>query len=165
MPSKKNYKTFGEYLKHEYQGPYCATDIIIRHDDGKKEGVVIIDRKNFPLGLALPGGIGERMDLYENAVKEGDEETGLERIILDDPKRPLCVLSGLSDDPRAHIASITYTAKGYGVLKPREEEDAIGAYIYTIPELRELIKKKDVWAFDRHREILKIYFEHVGEHL
>lgn len=67
----ENYKSFAEIIKQRYAGPYTATDIIIRHNDGVKEGVVIIGRKYFPLGLAFPGGMAEHMKWSENAIKEG----------------------------------------------------------------------------------------------
>lgn len=159
MASK--YGTFKEYLKKNYEGPFLATDIIIRYNDDIKEGIVLIERKYFPLGLALPGGIAEYLTLETNAVKEAKEETGLD-IILDSPNKPLCVFSEPTQDPRAFIASVAYTAQGRGILKPQEEEDAKSARVYTLEEITNLLDKP-VWAFpDHHRKILKIYLETVG---
>jgi len=162
--TEKVYKTFQEYLKHEYKGPYTATDIIIRHNDGKKNGVVLIDRKFFPYGLAFPGGMAERMTWSENAVKEAKEETGLDRIILDDAEKPLCVLSGLDDDPRAHIGTIVFTATGYGKLQPNPDEDANFAVILSNSELYDLTLDCNAknWAMDRHRHIAKLYLKSIG---
>jgi 8-oxo-dGTP diphosphatase len=158
---KQKYKTFKEYLKANYHGPYMATDIVIRHEEGKKKGIVIIERKYPPYGLALPGGMAEYMPLYQNAVKEAKEETGL-NIIIDNINTPLCVFSEVNQDPREFIASVAYTALGKGTLKPHEDEDAKSAAIYTQDELRSLLEKK-VWAFPHHKKILKIYLEKNGE--
>lgn len=157
------YPTFEEYLKHEHHGPYTATDIIIRHDDSRKKGVVLIDRKYFPIGLAFPGGMAEHMTWSENAVKEAKEETGLD-VMLDDPERPMCALSGINDDPRAHIATIVYTARGYGKLCPDPKEDAKSATIVTNDELYDLTLDKNAgrWAMARHRHIAQLYLEYIG---
>lgn len=36
-------------------------------------GVVLIQRKNIPIGLALPGGFVDIRESIEDAVKRGDE--------------------------------------------------------------------------------------------
>ena len=46
------YGSFKERLKDKYEGPYSATDIIIRYNDGQKDGIVLIERKYPPFGLA-----------------------------------------------------------------------------------------------------------------
>lgn len=160
MQPKKRYPTFGEYLKAEYQGPYSATDILIRYDVKGEEGLVLIERKNFPHGLAMPGGMAERMELADNAIKEAKEETGLE-VILDGPKwKPFGVFSRTDHDPRAFISSTVYTARGYGTLKPHPDEDAISAKAYTLPEIKQLLQKPEKWAFASHRDIVELYTLH-----
>jgi 8-oxo-dGTP diphosphatase len=155
----KIYPTFKEYLKHKYKGPYVATDILIRYHDGKKSGIILIERKFPPLGLAIPGGMAEFMTLEDNAIKEAREETGLVEIILDSPNHPFCVFSNPTQDPRAFIASVCYTARGYGTLKPQENEDAKEAKVYTLDEIAELLEK-DVLAFpDHHKKILNLYLK------
>lgn len=162
MPPK--YGTFKEYLKDRYEGPFCATDIIIRYNNGNKEGLVLIDRKYPPLGRSIPGGIAERMAFDRNAFKEAKEETGLD-VILDDIEKPLCVLSEVDQDPRAFIASITYTGRGYGTLKPQQDEDAKTAEVYTYDEINDLLKDGAGWAFPKHhRRILQIFLEQEGYH-
>jgi len=150
------YGSFKEYLKAEYKGPFCATDILIQYAGG----IVLIDRKFEPLGLAIPGGIAEYMPLTENAVKEAKEETGLD-VILDEPDRPFCVLSDPKQDPRAFVASITYTAKGEGVLKPHKDEDALSAKAYTLEEITNLLQGNKI-AFEHHKKILRKYIENEG---
>ena len=158
---KLKYKSFRECLKHEYKGPYAATDVIIRHDNGKKKGIVLIERKNFPYGISLPGGMAERMPFPENAIKEGKEETGL-NVKIDNPLQPLCVLSNVNQDPREFIASITYTGEGTGRLKPHKDEDAKSAAVYTLEEIAEMLDKP-VWAFPRHHpKIFKIYLNAIN---
>jgi 8-oxo-dGTP diphosphatase len=158
METKKpRYATFKDYLKENYHGPYMATDIVIRHEEDHKKGIVLIERKYPPFGLALPGGMAENIPFYQNAVKEAKEETGLEAMI-DNKDKPLCVLSELDQDPREFIATVVYTAKGTGYLKPCKDEDAKSAGIYTEDELRGLLEK-DIWAFPHHKKILKIYLE------
>ncbi len=153
----RQYPTFEEYLKAEYVGPFSATDILIRYLVGNEEGLVLINRKNAPHGLAMPGGMAERIELTQNAVKEAKEETGLE-IILDEPlHRPFGVFSKVSNDPRAFISSTVYTARGIGALAPHPDEDALDAKAYTIPQVRGLLRQPDIWAFQSHRKIVELY--------
>jgi len=158
----KQYTTFLEYLKQEYKGPYSATDIIIRYNDEIKKGVVMIERKFFPFGIAWPGGMAEYMTLSQNAIKEAEEETGL-TVVLDDSDRPLCVFSEPTQDPRAFIASIAYTGIGKGILKPHKNEDAKRAFIVTLDELANILLQPEKWAFpDHHRKIGERYLREVG---
>jgi len=147
--------------RRKLESPIFATDLIIEYTDNVgKYGIVLIDRKNYPYGLALPGGIYEKKDqitLEENAIKEGNEETGLE-IIIQNPNHPLTVRSSPYRDPRDHIVSVTYVTKGYGILKPRPEEDAKAAYLFSIDEIVNMIKtKRNTFAFRDHPEILEEY--------
>lgn len=139
-----------------YPTPKPAIDIIIEHNDGKKEGIVLIQRKYPPLGIAIPGGFAELNISYEeNAVKEAKEETNLD-VILENPEQPLCVLSDPKRDPRYHITSTTYIGKGIGMLKGGD--DAKVARLYSIKEVIDLIEK-DKLVFD-HAKILRKYLEY-----
>ena len=141
-----------------HRNPIPTTDIIIEHYDGEKKGVVLIERKNPPYGIAIPGGFAEYgLSLEENAVKEAMEETGLE-VILENPEAPLCVHSNPGRDPREHILSVTYIAKGTGILQAGD--DAAGARLYTIDEVVELVKNNGL-AFD-HGRALEKYFQQRG---
>lgn len=126
------------------RNPYPTTDIIIEYQGG----VVLIERKNYPYGWAIPGGFHEvGLTAEENAEKEAKEETSLDidiRYLLgvySDPKR----------DPRAHTMSTVYVAQGKGTLKAAD--DAKNARIF---------KEEQVpWgqmAFD-HGKILMDYYE------
>ncbi len=145
-------------VREGYRNPIPTTDIIIEYSSGGKEGIVLITRKNPPVGLAIPGGFAEiGISLEENAMKEAREETGLE-VILETPEKPLCVHSNPERDPRFHILSVAYVAKGHGGLKGGD--DAADARLYSIDEVKQLIKEEGL-VFD-HGRILMKYLEHRG---
>jgi ADP-ribose pyrophosphatase YjhB (NUDIX family) len=81
---------------------------------------------------------------------------------LDDEDRPFTVLSEIDQDPRAFIASICYTGRGEGILKPHENEDAKWAKVFTLDEIAELLKQKDKFAFRHHMKILEKYLREKG---
>jgi len=147
------------YERKEYRSPFLTTDIIIEHEDGKKKGIVLIERRNPPYGTALPGGFAEYgLSLEENAVKEALEETGLE-VRLYTPEHPLCVKSEPFRDLRAHMVSVTYVGKGYGRISAGD--DAKAARLYTLDEVKKIVKEKSM-CFD-HAEILAEYLKQRGE--
>jgi ADP-ribose pyrophosphatase YjhB (NUDIX family) len=137
------------------RNPYPTTDIVIEYCDGKKQGIVLIKRRNPPYGLALPGGFAEYgLSLEENAVKEAREETGLD-IVIESPGHPLCVRSDPGRDPRGHMLSIAYIAKGYGTLVGGD--DALEARLYSISDIKNLVAAKSL-AFD-HADIIEEYLQ------
>ncbi len=139
--------------------PKVATDIIIEYQNG----VVLIDRKYPPYGLALPGGFYELGITAEvNSIKESKEETGLD-VLVQTPQRPLCYMSNPKRDPRGHITSVAYVATGTGILKPHKDEDAKAAYVLSIDKLVEYVTtKQDNFAFADHVDMLKFYLEDKG---
>ncbi len=119
--------------------PYLTVDAVIR----TKDGIVLIDRKNEPLGWALPGGFVDPGESVENACKrEALEETGLkiEELWL------LGVYSDPNRDPRFHTVSVVFGAKAEG--EPRGGDDAKTALVFEENNLPGLI------AFD-HRRIIE----------
>ncbi len=142
----------------KHRNPIPTTDIIIEYQHQGQLGIILIERKNPPLGLALPGGFAEyNISLEDNARKEAREETNLE-VILENEEQPLCVHSDPQRDPRGHMISVTYIAKGYGKLQAGD--DAKQAYHYTIPKLKQLLGT-GVIVFD-HEKAIKKYLKHRG---
>lgn len=143
-----------------YKNPIPTTDIIIEYHDGRNNGIVLIKRRNPPYGLAIPGGYAEKgITLEQNAKKEAKEETGLD-IQIENPGRPF-IFSDPNRDPRSHLISATYIAKGFGTLRKGDFDDAIDPTLYTVDQVKKLIQG-DQLAFD-HAEILTEYLKYRGE--
>ena len=132
----------GGEAKH-YRNPFPTVDIIIELDD---RGVILISRKNYPFGWALPGGFVDYGESLEDAaVREAKEETGLDIKLIGQ----FHTYSRPDRDPRHHSISTVYIAKASGA--PRAADDAKEVGIFTRDTLPEPI------AFD-HGEILEDYF-------
>ncbi len=130
--------------------PYLAVDGIIQLYDEKEnfKGIVLIERKNPPVGLAIPGGFVDIGETVEQAVvREMKEETSLNVEIL----RILGVYSDPNRDPRFHTASVVFVCKAYG--QPTASSDAKEVKIYKLEEI-----PFDKLVFD-HAKILKDYIE------
>jgi 8-oxo-dGTP diphosphatase len=124
--------------------PKLAVDCIILVD-GK---VLLIHRRNPPQGWALPGGFVEYGETVEDAVRrEMKEETGLELQDL----RQFRVYSDPSRDPRGHVVSVVFAARGTG--KPEAGDDADR---YRLVDLNAVPESELV--FD-HAEILRDFRE------
>jgi len=130
-----------------YKNPVPTVDIIINY----KNGIVLIERKNYPFGWAIPGGFvdyGESLE--EAAVREAVEETNLNIEII----KQLHTYSAPDRDPRQHTISTVFIAKGFGKLIGKD--DAVCAKVFTFNTLPENI------VFD-HRKILEDYFGGIYE--
>jgi len=106
--------------------PSLTTDVIIELSDRADVPIVLIRRKNPPLGWALPGGfvdVGESVE--QAAVREAEEETAL-RVTL---KILLGCYSDPQRDPRGHTASLVYVAEARG--EPRAQDDAAGVAVFS----------------------------------
>lgn len=129
--------------------PLLTVDGIIElHKGNIFEGIVLIERLNEPLGLAIPGGfvdIGESVELA--LVREMKEETDLDVTI----KSLLNVYSEPSRDPRFHTASVVYICKAEGI--PKGLDDAKEAIVYKKEEI-----PFDKLVFD-HAQILRDYLK------
>lgn len=125
----------------QYRTPFPTVDIIIELESG----IVLIDRRNEPLGWALPGGFVEYGESLESAaVREAREETSLEISNL----RLLGCYSDPARDSRMHTISTVYIATGRGV--PRAADDALNLAIFRLDSLPERL------CFD-HARILGDY--------
>ena len=129
-----------------YKNPVPTVDIIITTGDK----IVLIRRKNEPLGWAIPGGFIDFGESAENAaIREAKEETGLDVEltgllgVYSDPKR----------DPRTHTISTVFLAKAQGT--PKADDDALDIGLFDKDNLPEEI------VFD-HKKILEDFFKSVG---
>jgi 8-oxo-dGTP diphosphatase len=100
-------------MKMKRKSPRVAVDILILYQNK----LVLIKRRNKPFEgkYALPGGfveVGEKVE--EAAIREAKEETGLEIKLI----KLLGIYSDPNRDPRGHVISICYLAKGFGEIKP-----------------------------------------------
>ena len=126
-----------------YKNPVPTVDIIIEYQDG----IVLIERKNYPYGWAIPGGFVDYGESLEQAaIREAKEETNLNVKLI----CQLHTYSSPDRDPRQHTISTVFIAEGYGELKGKD--DALTAKVFQKQNLPENI------AFD-HKKILNDYFK------
>lgn len=100
----------------EYRNPKPTVDVIIELPDDR---IVLIRRQNPPHGWALPGGfVDEGEPLWQAAVREAAEETGLEVTLT----AQLHTYSAPDRDPRHHTISTVFIGQAEGT--PRAGDDA-----------------------------------------
>lgn len=122
----------GNYIK-EYKNPIPAVDIIIY---SIKHGVIVISRKNEPLGFAFPGGFVEYGETVEHAaIREAYEETGLQIIL----QGVLGVYSKKDRDPRHHTLSVVFVAYPLDVEKLKAGDDAASAKFFPLNNIPALV--------------------------
>jgi len=108
-------------------------------------GIVLIERKNKPLGWALPGGFVDYGESLEQAaVREALEETGLAIRLI----QQLKTYSDPNRDPRHHTLSTVFIATADGL--PNAGDDAARTDVFTRHHLPSLV-------FD-HAKILADYY-------
>ena len=124
-----------------YRNPFPTVDIIIRRGNE----IVLIERRNTPVGWALPGGFVDYGESLERAaIREAEEETGLKLKNL----RQFRAYSEPTRDPRHHTIAMVFTADASGALIAGD--DAGRAKFYPLDQLPENL------CFD-HAEILDDY--------
>jgi len=128
--------------------PFLTVDGIIKIFNPDFEGIVLIKRKNPPLGYALPGGFVDYGEKVEEAlIREMKEETNLDVEI----EKILGVYSDPNRDPRLHTASITFVCHAFGY--PKAGDDAKETLVVKLEDIpwKELV-------FD-HRKILEDFIK------
>jgi ADP-ribose pyrophosphatase YjhB (NUDIX family) len=131
------------------QCPPVAADIITEIGDK----IVLIERKNFPLGWAIPGGFVDFGETVEDAaVREACEEISLNVEI----RALLGVYSRPDRDPRGQTITIVYVARASGEPRAADDAKTVGLFDPRTPP--------SPLAFD-HAEILADYvrFLETGE--
>ncbi|UZQ53120.1 NUDIX hydrolase [Trichothermofontia sichuanensis B231] len=108
-----------------YRNPVPTVDIIIELHDRPHRPIVLIERRNPPLGWAIPGGFVDYGEMLETAARrEAKEETGLTVTLIDQ----LYVYSDPQRDPRQHTLSIVFIATAIG--EPIAQDDALRVGIF-----------------------------------
>jgi len=128
--------------------PYLTVDGIVKIFTPEFKGIVLIKRKNPPLGFALPGGFVDRGESVEDAlIREMKEEINLDVKI----EKLLGVYSDPKRDPRLHTVSCVFVCSANSI--PRAGDDAKEAFIYKLEDIpwSELV-------FD-HAKILKDFIK------
>ena len=129
----------------QYRNPVPTVDIIIEIEACGEKKIVLIERKNPPLGWAIPGGFVDYGESLENAAfREAKEETGLDVKLL----RQLHTYSDPARDARQHTISTVFIAKAEGI--PAGADDALRACLFSTHDLPSPL------AFD-HAQILADY--------
>ncbi len=130
--------------------PFVAVDGIIKLYDSSNnfQGIIFIERKNPPFGIALPGGFVDIGESCENAlVREMKEEVTLDVEI----ETLLGVYSDPARDARFHTVSAVYICKAIGT--PKAADDAKEVFVYKIEDI-----PLDTLVFD-HKKIIQDFKE------
>jgi 8-oxo-dGTP diphosphatase len=110
-----------------YKNPTPTVDCIVELPGDR---IVLIKRKNEPIGWALPGGfVDEGEPLHAACVREVREETGLEV----DLSEQFFTYSDPARDPRKHTISTVYI--GWAEGEPVGTDDAAEAKAFTLDAL------------------------------
>jgi 8-oxo-dGTP diphosphatase len=116
--------------------------------------IVLIERKNFPFGWAIPGGFVDFGETVEQAaVREFREETSLGV----DLRALLGVYSRPNRDPRGQTVTLVYVGRAKGYLRAADDAMSVALFDPNSPP--------SPLAFD-HAEILRDYchFLRTGEY-
>lgn len=111
-----------------WRNPTPTVDVIIEYKD---QGVVLIERRNEPLGWALPGGFVDEGECVEHAaVREAKEETTLDVELTD----TFGVYSDPWRDARKHTMSVVFLARA-DAGEPQAEDDAAAVRVFALDAL------------------------------
>lgn len=104
------------------RNPIPTVDIIIELIDRPHRPIVLIERKNPPLGWAIPGGFLDYGESAEaGARREALEETGLQVDLVEQFQ----VYSAPDRDPRKHTLSIVFLATAQGTPQAADDAQAL----------------------------------------
>ncbi|MFT3699702.1 MAG: NUDIX hydrolase [Kofleriaceae bacterium] len=113
----------------KYKNPTPTCDILIEIP-GRSGELVFIERKNEPVGYALPGGFVEEGEwVADAAAREAKEETSLDVTIVE----LFHVYSDPSRDARRHTMSTVFIARATG--EPVAGDDAARAIVCAPSQL------------------------------
>jgi 8-oxo-dGTP diphosphatase len=111
----------------EYKNPKPTVDCVVELPG---ERIVLVKRRNRPVGWALPGGfVDEGEALHAACVREVLEETGLDV----DLTEQFFTYSDPARDPRQHTISTVYI--GWAEGTPKGGDDAQEAKAFTVDTL------------------------------
>ncbi len=117
------------WVVRKHSNPFPTADVVIYHPD---HGIVLIERKNPPFGIALPGGfVDEGESVEQAAVREMKEETGLDVTLLG----VLGVYSAPGRDPRFHTMTVTFVGSVAHPEQLNAGDDADKAAFYPLDAL------------------------------
>ncbi len=136
-----------------YRNPVPTVDIIIELLDRPHRPIVLIERRNPPLGWAIPGGFVDYGETVETAARrEAKEETGLSITLVEQ----FYVYSDPQRDPRQHTLSVVFIATAIG--SPVAQDDALRVGIFEPWNLPQSL------CFD-HDRVLTDYltYRHYGQ--
>lgn len=131
-----------------YRNPTPTVDIIIELIDRPHRPIILIERKNPPLGWAIPGGFVDYGESVETAaVREAQEEISLSVELIEQFQ----VYSDPNRDPRQHTLSVVFIATATGEPQAADDAKAIGIFQgWEVPA---------TLCFD-HGKILKDYWRY-----
>lgn len=136
-----------DIFKKEMKSPRIAVDIVAFDKRGK---LILIERKNYPTGVALPGGfvdVGEK--LVTAATREALEELNLQ-LQIDEETDYLGYWDNPDRDPRGHTISHAFKANILaGKVKAGDDAKAIvevdldqlDSLLFAFPDHKEMILK------------------------
>ncbi len=130
--------------------PLLAADTIIHREQDGTQRIILIRRKNPPLGWALPGGFVDVGETVATAARrEALEETSCRVRLLS----LLGCYSDPSRDTRGHTVSLVYVASTCDIPSPAD--DAADLALFSLDDLPQPL------CFD-HDVILQDYRNYLG---